>query len=201
MARDESLPWEIGGSFNNQFTGVLDTTVYGGTNYEGQEFVVLDPAGTGRKVRVRAVKNASAINLLPARLAVFKAIAGKTETQVDGYTFAVGDRPAGVVDPNLPAGGVLPNDWFYLFVEGPCNVITTDAGVVALTAGVTRLVPGAGTNKTSADAGKVFQQDLTGAAAVLGNNVQNQIGITDTTSAANTATIAAVLHLGGTRAG
>jgi hypothetical protein len=152
-----------------------------------------DPSG--RLVRVKVVRNVSGQNLKPSRLAVFKAL-DPYETQVDGYTFAVGDRPAGVIDEFLPAAGVPNNDLFYLVINGPTLVTQPHTGNSNLTIG-TRIVPTAGgaANKTDDLAGRVLAQDLTGATATLGNNIQNCIGFARVANNTVDALVKAVVHL------
>lgn len=138
------------------------------------------------------MKNVSGITLLPKLLAVFKK-SDPTETQVDGYTAAVGDRPAGVIDEFLPAAGVPPNDLFYIVVDGPTKVKTVTATLTALAVG-DRVVPGTGTNKTANDAGRIQAQDLTGVTAALANNVQNAVGYSEQVQAATNTDTKIVVH-------
>src|SRR4051794_5355755 len=115
MARDEAAPFARGETYYNG--GTIDQSDLGGANLEGKEYVFEvnapdDPTKSdpsGRPVRVRVVRNKSGQNLKPARIAVFKA-ADPYETQVDGYAFAVSDRPAGVIDEFLPSAGVPDGD-------------------------------------------------------------------------------------------
>ena len=201
MARDEAPPFARGETYYNGET--IDANNLGGVNLEGKEFLFEvnapdDPSGTdpsGRLVRCRVVRNVSGQALKPARIAVFKA-ADPYEAQVDGYAFAVGDRPAGVIDEFLPAAGVPNNDLFYLVVEGPTKVTQPNTGNSNLAIG-DRLVPTAGgaASKTDDLAGRVLKQDLTGATATLGNNLQNVIGYAGEANNAANAKIKAVVHL------
>ena len=183
MARDESPPWERGQTYYGGQT--IDSNNLGGIDLEGKEFVFEDidhsvvgakPKRSGKRVKVRVVRNVGAAALLPKGLASF--VAGTTYgKRVDGLarTTAAEGYP---IDEWLPAAGVPVNDLFYIVVEGPSlvlsdlaaganNVITAGGVLVALTAATS----GATT------AGRVAPQDLTGATALLANQVQNRIGV------------------------
>lgn len=209
MARDDAPPFARGetwyGLLPNPAIDATDNTTLGGVNYEGREYVFeansqaegqANPAtqeDTGRAVRVRVVRNVSGIALKPGRIAHYKATA-PGETRVDGYTFAVGDRPAGIVDEFLPAAGVPNNDLFYLVVDGPTKVKQLSASAAILVIGSV-LVPGAGTSATNDDAGRVDLQSLAGATTVLGANLQNALGYADVASnSVEDALIAAIVH-------
>lgn len=203
MARDEAAPFARGETYYNG--GPIDANDLGGPNLEGKEYVFEvnapdDPSGadpSGRLVRVRVVRNVSGVNLKPARIAVFKA-ADPYECQVDGYAFAVGDRPAGVIDEFLPTAGVPNNDLFYIVVEGPTKVTQPHTSNTSLTIGA-RIVPtaGGGASKTDDLSGRVLGQDLTGTAATLGNNIQNAIGYAAEANNTVDALIKAVVHRAG----
>lgn len=206
MARDEAPPFARGETYYNG--GTIDTNDLGGVNLEGKEFVFepvqpgipttqTDPSG--RPVRVKIVRNKSGQALKPARLVKFKA-ADPAESQVDGYCYAVGDRPAGVVDEYLPSAGVPDNDLFYIVIDGPTKVTQTHTSNSNLSIG-DRLVPTAGGASSATDdlAGRVLKQDLTGATATLGNNIQNCIGIAGEANNTVDAVIKAVVHLVGRR--
>lgn len=188
MARDENPPFPRGETFYNGVT--IDSNNLGGLQHEGKEWVFEDidlsntspgakPARTNRKVHARIVRNVSGIALLPKRQAKFKtATDGRFFGQrVDGYTTTTAEFSGGVVDEWLPAAGVPNNDLFWLVTKGPSKVLTdiaTGAGsvfnvgdcVVALTAATSQ----------ATTAGRVAPQDLTGATALLANQVQNMIG-------------------------
>jgi hypothetical protein len=78
---------------------------------------------------------------------------------------------------------VPDGDLFYLVVEGPSVVTQLSASASTLAIG-DRLVPGTGTSATNDDAGRVAKQDLTGATATLGNNIQNALGFAGEANAA-----------------
>jgi hypothetical protein len=188
MARDEHPPFTRGETYYNG--SPIDTTNLGGVNLEGKEyrFEVNSPDGyaqndpSGRLIHVRIVRNTSGANLVPSKIAVFD-LSDPTECKVNGYSFAVGDRPAGIIDEFLPAAGVPPNDLFYLVVEGPSKVLTVNAALTALAIG-DKVVPGTGTGLLTADAGKIQKQDLTGVTAALANNIQHVVGYSEQVQAA-----------------
>jgi len=216
MARDEAPPFARGETFANGNLEILNAATgpygLGGINLEGKEFVfepnadgeggasygLLGPDPNGRPIRVKVVRNVSGIALKPKRLVRYQlATAGiNLETRVDGYTAAVGDVPAGIVDEFLPLAGVPDQDLFYLVIDGPTIGTSLTTGSVSINQG-DRLVPGAGTNKTSADAGCLDSQILTGATATLANNIQNRVGRSDsiTQVTTNTANVPVVVHL------
>lgn len=132
---------------------------------------------THHQVECRLVKNSSGIALLPKRLVTFKA--GTNRTEVDGYatTTAADGKSVVVVDEWLPAAGVPANSYFWVVIEGPTEVLTDLAGgannlipedtvLVALTAATSQ----------ATTAGRVAPQDLTGATAPLGNQIQGAFG-------------------------
>ena len=215
MARDESAPFARGETFANGNFEILNAANgpfgLGGINLEGKEFVFepnadattptyaqLGADPNGRPIRVKVVRNVSTINLKPKRLVRYQlATTGiNLETRVDGYTAAVTDIPAGMVDEFLPAAGVPPQDLFYLVIDGPTVGTSLTTGTVAINQG-DRLVPGAGTTKITADAGCVASQDLTGSAGALGANIQNRVGRADTVVevVTNTANVPVVVQI------
>jgi hypothetical protein len=134
------------------------------------------PARSGRKVTCMCVRNVAAAALLPKRLATLQKSGVNYLGRVDGYSTltAVNAFP---VDEFLPAAGVPVNDLFWVVIDGPATVLTDLAGaannvwnVGDVLTSLTAATSGATT------AGRVKPQDLTGATAVLGNEVQNKIG-------------------------
>lgn len=207
MARDEAPPFARGETYANGNAEILLAASgpfgLGGINLEGKEFVfepnadattgsygLLGPDPNGRPIRVKVVRNVSGVNLKPKRLVKFQTGTANInlETRVDGYTFAVGDVPAGIVDEFLPAAGVPDQDLFYIVVEGPSIGVSMATGTPALTTGAF-VVPGAGTSKTNDDAGRLELQSLAGATTVLGANLQNRVGRADTATTIVTASV------------
>lgn len=185
MAHYENLPFPRGGTF---FGGGTPSTTDGSDNLEGKEYWCEDldysassgvkPHRSGHLVRLRVVRNASGGALLPKQRVSFKATAGNYLIgQVDGKCNSTAQGATAVVDEFLPAAGVAANDLFYVVVEGPAMHLTDLAGgasnlinVGSLLVCLTAVTSGATT------AGRVAPQDLTGATANLGIQIQNRIG-------------------------
>lgn len=183
----ESLPFPRGTTANEGQTP--DVSVL--ANLEGQERWTQDvnPAtGVVRSaypVLLRCVRNVAAAALLPKRLVTFQASAGYYGSRVDGYSrlTAVHCYP---VDEYLPAAGVPVNDLFWIVIYGPALVLTDIAASAANLIPVgTRLVSLTAATSGATTAGRVSPQDLTGATALLGDQVQNRLGFA--LSAATTA--------------
>jgi hypothetical protein len=210
MARDEAPPFARGETWYNLGSSgsidLADPLGLGGVNLEGREYLFEVnsqdqgtgyPAGqdpSGRQIRVKVVRNRSGVNLKPGRIAHFLASSSYPyESAVDGYTFALGDRPAGIVDEFLPAGGVIPNDLFYIVLDGPTKV-TQPASPTSVAIG-DHLVPSTtGSSATDDLAGRFAKQDLTGSAATLGNNIQNNFGFAAAADNTGNDLVDAVVH-------
>lgn len=187
MARDEAGPFARGESFYNG--SPIDLTNLGGVNLEGKEFIfeVNAPDATGaqqadpsgRAVRVRCVRNSSGVYLKPGRIAHYKA-EYPYGCHIDGYTFAVTDRVAGVVDDILPTSGVAPNDLFYIVTGGPTRVVQNHTSPAAIVIGSV-LVPDVDGAASATDdlGGRVALQDVTGTGAALAANISDVIGYAD----------------------
>lgn len=156
------------------------------SDYRGRVFTVRDLTAStvggvntlhsNSDVLVCLVKNSSGITLTGGKLVAFKA--GTQGQEVDGYTATTAAPHAGIVDPLYTNG--VPNGYDFLIIVrgnvtgltdlagGANNVITQDSTVlVALTAAAS----------TSTTAGRLAPQDLTGATALLANQVQNRAGM------------------------
>ena len=175
----ENLPFPIGTTYTDGGT-VVSTD---GANLEGKEFEIedLDYSATGVPPqrsnlykRVRVVRNTSGIALLPKRLGSLKA---GTPGQVDGYGTTTAQGQCFPIDEFLAAAGVPNNDLFYITVAGYAtvltdlggaanNVISVDNWIIALTAATSQ----------ATTAGRAQSQMLTGATALLGDQVQHRIG-------------------------
>lgn len=131
----------------------------------------------GGRVRLMAVRNVSGINLLPGRLVCFKNTSGLYGSQVDGYPTTTAAQFAGVVDPFLPAAGVANNDIFWIVIAGPvlCLSPLTGNGDNVWSGGDALVAITAATSQCTT-AGRLIAQDLTGATALLANQVQNKVG-------------------------
>lgn len=131
MARDENAPFVRGATWYDGATP--DSADLGGAQHLGKEWVFedIDP-GTGlmrtnEKVRCRAVRNTSGINLEPARLASFSVAAGEYGINCPGYV--TGTALEGYpIDEYLPAAGVVDDDIFWMVIEGPARIKTSLAG-------------------------------------------------------------------------
>lgn len=177
----DELPFPIGSTY-----GATAST--DGERLEGREYLVedLDYSLSVPKQRaysngiqwkrVRVVRNSSGISLLPRYLVQFSST--KYGKQVTGYT----NTTAGEgypVDEFLPTTGVANNDLFYIVVEGPAECYTSAAAsaedVFSALSVLVALTAAASTFSTTA--GRVTPQDLTGATALLGAQLQNRIGV------------------------
>lgn len=171
MGRLESLPFDRGTTFYGLGNTPDLSLGAGGINIEGREYlaeVQNRPLGSkndtsGRFVRLRVVRNRSAINLLPKRLvrdAVGTPAAGyPLHTGTDGYVWQATDPILGVVDEYLPSAGVKPGDLFYVVIDGPTSFISVTTGTPSIAAGAI-LAAATGTSAVSADAGFVTTMNL-----------------------------------------
>ena len=185
---DDAPPFERGSTFYNGST--INSSDLGGLQFEGKKWAFEDLTYTGttgakarrsnRTVTCMCVRNVSGIALLPKRLARLQ----RTGTdgrfflgRADGYGFATAEYGVFPVDEWLPAAGVPNNDLFWVVIEGPATVLSDLApaasgvfnvgdAVVALTAATSQ----------ATTAGRVSAQDLTGATALLANQVGNRLG-------------------------
>lgn len=185
MARDENAMFGRGETWYQGTTP--DANNLGGGNIIGQVrvFEDIDFSGSGSIKPVRsnqsvvcmAVRNTSGIALLPKRVVRLVLTAGEYDRNVDGYTATTAQHFLGVVDEWLPAAGCADDDICWVVIEGPTEILTDLAGgannvisvgdvVVSLTAA----------SSQATTAGRIKPQDLTGATALLGNELQNRIG-------------------------
>lgn len=126
-------PFGLGQTYYGGTT--IDTSNYGGLQHEGllTEFktvavrsagVLIDlPLRGGGYVLARCVRNVSGIALLPKRLVSYVATTDLDGKRVDGYTTTTAARPAGVIDPWLPATGVPNGDLFWIIEQGDVPVL------------------------------------------------------------------------------
>lgn len=187
MAYHENLPFKRGDTY--EITNSTD-----GPYLLGQEFIVEDinPSDpikkrSNRLVHLRCVRNSSGIALLPKRIARYKT--GTNHTEVDGYTATTAQYFAGIVDEFLPAAGVPANDIFFITVKGPSLCLMPLSNLSADVAQDDILVSITAATSQATTAGRVGAVDLTGATALLGNQVINRIGralSTALTNATNT---------------
>lgn len=191
MARNENPPFAVGFTFYDG--GTIDTTNYGGLEYEGTLWQEEDwnltqfpastvgtrQARTARRRVLMIVRNVSGIALLPKRLVSLQK--GGTDGRyligrVDGYTTTDGQEGF-PVDEYLPAAGVPNGDLFYVVVAGPATVTTDLAGagndVINVGDIVTALTA---VTSQATTAGRVKPQVLTGATSPLALEIMNALG-------------------------
>ena len=202
MGRMNDQPFERGSTwYNGEFIPNFSTITLtadnmpGGWNLEGKEYEFEDGSSgagvedkgynTGFYVKVRRVRNASAVNILPGQLCTL------TTTYVDGTTVIPLGRAVGGVchtlaqgpvypaDEFLPPAGVPPGDLFYIVVEGPCLLKLAATGNVATTAGQ-KVVSSTDANSTGPSAGCVVPQSIAETTDVdnvaNASQIQNAIG-------------------------
>jgi hypothetical protein len=166
-------------------------TYHGGTpssvgrsvELEGTEIKFRDEVRNGASPRTkrsgefryaRLVRNTSSITLEPKRTVTWQA--GYRHRRVDGYSRLDGVEVAGVVDPDLPATGVKPNDLFWCFFRGPVPVKTPVAGNATNVFSEGDVI-GALTAATSgADAAGRVGKVATASTALAGSDLINRVG-------------------------
>lgn len=167
----------------------IDTANPDGVNMEGKEFEFedLNYAATnlakpyrvkGAMCIVRLVRNVSGIALLPRRLVrLIKTDTTNLYGRTDGYARLITDTPCYPLDEFLPSAGLPNYDMGYIVIKGPSECLTAlEASADNLIAVGDILVALTAATTGATTAGRLAQQDLTGATAVLGNNVQHRIG-------------------------
>ena len=165
------MPFARGQTFFG--SGTPDAT--SGAHLEGRKYRCKDTA-SGREVLLQIVRN-SAPYVLAAKRVVQYEVSADYGRQVDGYAFATAQDVAGVVDDAYGSNTIALLDLFYIVIEGAVDVLT------ALEANANNLLP-AGTvvvaltavTSGSTTAGRMAPQDLTGATALLGDQIQNAFG-------------------------
>lgn len=138
----------------------------------------MKPHRTYRKRLCRLVRNVSGVNLLPKRTAVYATASGLYGNRVDGYGSLTAQRLAGVIDEWLPSTGVPNLALFWITVEGPSLCLTDIASLGSATIAVGENVVGltAATSQATT-AGRIREQDLSGATAILADHAVNRIGV------------------------
>lgn len=130
---------------------------------------------TKRMVLCRFVQNTSAGALLPKRLV--SVVAGGDGSKVDGYARLTAQGFVYPLDEWLPSTGLRQYDCGWIVIRGPATVLTDLAGGANnLLPADTVLVALTGATSGATTAGRVAPQDLTGATAVLGAQLQGAIG-------------------------
>lgn len=179
----DQLPFARGKTFGG--TGATDAA-----HLLGQEWIVedKDPSDATKKrsnrlVHLRAVRNSSGAALLPKRLTRFKSSTYNGE--VDGYTRLTAEFFAGVVDEFLPSAGVASTDVFYIVVKGPSLCLMPLSNLSADVAQGDILVSITAATSGATTAGRVSHDDLTGATALLAEQIINRIGRAMSTALTN----------------
>ncbi len=181
MADVASMPLKLGATLMGK-TRTIDSNALPGVHLEGgiRTFRIKTLADKTILVNqsdlvVMAVRNVGAAALTPGRLVTWAA--GYVKRRVDGYARTTAVQVAGVVDPYLSSSGVRVNDVFWLVVRG-LTYAKTDlaAGANNLLPEGTILVALTAATSGATTSGRVAPQDLTGATAVLGAQIQNRIG-------------------------
>jgi len=168
----------------------------GGTNYEGKEWHVEDTKhNTGQYITIRAVRNSGTFNLLPSRLVTFDtAWVGQ---RVNGYS-TVAYAPCLPVDEQLPAAGVVPNDLFYVIMEGPCLVLVPlDAGADNVITAMDPLAAITAATSGATTAGRIATANTSGSTTNQRDSLLNVVG--RAMSAATTAQTTSALLVYATR--
>lgn len=193
-----SLPFERGKTFYGQ-TETIDTNNLKAAHLEGKTYTIEDfdysssaqakPLRSGHMVTLKVVRNASGFAgaLLPKRLVKFAVTSALTSGslggvdmlgRVDGYACLTADGPVGVVDEWLPAAGARYGDLFFVVVDGPTQVLTDIAATATnlINLGTTWLVSLTAATSGATTSGRVGAQDLTGATALQGDQIQHRLG-------------------------
>ncbi len=199
MARNENPPFGRGETFYGVNGQTPDANNLGGVHLEGHEWVFEDvnygyagatsfsagakPVRTNKHVTCRCVRNMATFNILPSRVVHMQRTAGNAlQGRVDGMGTTTAEGPAFPADEWLPAAGVPQYDLFWIVVDGAATVLTDLAALDSSTANPTLIAVGdilvslTAVTSGATTSGRVSVQGLTGATAVLGNNIQNRIG-------------------------
>ena len=128
MSGEANLPFSRG----KTYFGATPADSNDGGAILGQEFEVNDTVyGTGRKIRVRAVRNATGVTIYGKALALLNALG----TTIIGIARTDAARPVAPIDELLPSTGCLSNDICWVVVKGPAlcksQIAVADANVVA----------------------------------------------------------------------
>ena len=211
MHQFDILPFPIGTTFSqNGSPAATDGQDYEGRlywveDYDYNQFPSRKPraydgsAGLqGNMKLVRVVRNVSGITLQPRRLVTYKF--GTYRRQVDGYCTSLGQE-CFPIDEFLPYN-VPTNDLFYITVKGMAECLTAleaSAAQGLSTSATTQVILCSQTAVTSQSttSGRVVAQDLTGATAVLGVQIQNRMGIAMSARTTNQTNTAVLVYVDG----
>jgi hypothetical protein len=184
MARNESPPFERGNYESNE-----DLSLLAGCEWEFEDLNYAQTSGakatrSGKKVRVRLVKNGSGRAILPKQLCQFDTTAGPDHygAVVTGLTTLDYQRgyPA---DEFLPAAGVPDGSYFFIVVSGPaiCKLPLSGAGFNGDVAVGQVMVALTAATSGATTAGRVACQNVTGSSATtdyswLLSQAENYVG-------------------------
>lgn len=130
----------------------------------GAEYVGWN-ATHNEEVIYRVVKNGSSGTMVSQTLVKFSTAAGEYGKVISGVAGAA-ERGFPVAG-GYPSSGIPANELFLIVVGGPADVLTPASGMVLIDEGDVLV---------GAASGRITLQDLTGATAVLGAQLQNRIG-------------------------
>ena len=179
MDKWEAPPFQLGMTWYGGRT--IDSSNLEGVDYEGKEYWFEDASTsapthrTRRYRKYRIVRNVGAAAILPSRIAIFQTTAGKYGHRVDGYTTTTAARGQ-PIDEYLPSAGCPVNDLCFVLMKGPGLVYSGLANDAADYAAGDVLTAITAASSGATTAGRIKAQDLTGATALLGAEVQNAIG-------------------------
>lgn len=173
VQKEAPLPFEL---------GTYDTTG-AFAHLLGREYVVeyrgktapTSPAPGGRLRKVKLCFNNSGATLLPQRLVQPQLTAGAYGYNVAGYSRLTAERVIGGIDEFLPSAGVPDQAYFWVVVKGPAKLLMPLSQVADIAVGDALVAITAATTGATT-AGRVASQDLTGATALLAQQVQNLVG-------------------------
>jgi len=188
MARGENCPVPRGETWYGP-TQTIDSNDLGGANLEGTEWewddILVNPTGglgarsyrSPHKVVTLLVRNMSAGTLYAGQLASFRVSGLNILGQVDGLVDTTAEFPCAPVDEYLGSGGVRQYDLCHVVIRGPamCHTDLAGAGNNVIAVGDVLVALTAATSAATT-AGRVKPQDLSGATAVLGGEINGAIG-------------------------
>lgn len=99
--------------------------------YNDYDIATPDTLETSRAVYVRLTKNASGGALLPGIVCKPDTTSSKLFRTSTLGAAAATDKPIGVVNRHIAAAGVPDDEYFWMVIEGPTEVIDAGSGVTA----------------------------------------------------------------------
>lgn len=171
MQTTEALPFNRGETFFGTTTPSDDAE---SSVHEGKTYWVWDDTYKV-PIKIRCVRNTHGAAIEAKRAMIYKT--GYTQKRVDGYCHVTADQVAGFSDFAYGSKTIANNDLFWMIVGGlavgltdiaasAANLLPEWSNIVGLTAATS----GATT------AGRISVADLTGATAVLADQILNNLG-------------------------